>query len=174
MCVRFGMQSIHVPVHFAFHATTWHDGGIFCRQEPAFRASQRHRAQQPRGSPRRAHRDLLHRDLLPKGSVKHDAMSNSLLKEGMLPYHRTAAITACIIIIAMAIPLTRANRLAAMRDSDERITSIFTRPPAIYVCPSINFIKNKPRTIGNYLENSRKEILHDKLWHQNLNFVAWQ
>ena len=26
----------------------------------------------------------------------------------------------------MAIPLTRANRLAAMRDSDERITSIFT------------------------------------------------
>ena len=67
-----------------------------------------------------------HRDLLPKGSVKHDAMGNSLLKEGILPYHRTAAITACIIIIDMAIPLTRANRLAAMRDSDERITSIFT------------------------------------------------
>ena len=44
-----------------------------------------------------------HRDLLPKGSVKHDAMAmgNSLLKEGMLPYHRTAAITACIIIVYM-------------------------------------------------------------------------
>ena len=56
------------------------------------------------------------RDLLSKGSVKHDAMSNSLLKEGMLPYHRTAAITACIIITYMAIPLTRAiyNRLAAV------------------------------------------------------------
>ena len=55
-----------------------------------------------------------HRDLLPKGSVKHDAMSNGLLKVGMLPYHRTAAITACIIIIDKAIPLTRANRLAAI------------------------------------------------------------
>ena len=58
-------------------------------------------------------------------------MSKNLLKEGMLAYHITAAITACII---MAIPLTRANRLAAMRESDERITSIF--PPAFYVCPS--------------------------------------
>ena len=68
-----------------------------------------------------------HRDLLPKGSVKHDAMGNSLLKAGILPYHRTAAITACVIIIDMAIPLTRACcLLAAMRDSDERITSIFT------------------------------------------------
>ena len=51
----------------------------------------------------------------------------------MLAYHITAAITACIIIIDMAIPLTRASRLAAMRESDERITSIFhtllTRPP---------------------------------------------
>ena len=41
----------------------------------------------------------------------------------MLAYHITGAITACIIV---AIPLTRANRLAAMRESDERITSIFT------------------------------------------------
>ena len=49
--------------------------------------------------------------------MKYDAMSNSLLKEGMLPYHRTAAISACIKIIDMAIPLTRANRLAAIRDS---------------------------------------------------------
>ena len=57
--------------------------------------TQRHRAQQRRGS---------HRDLLPKGSVKHDAMSNSLLKEGMLPYHRTAAITACIIIWLFPLP----------------------------------------------------------------------
>ena len=64
-----------------------------------------------------------HRDLLPKGSVKHDAMSKSLLKEGMLAYHITGAITARII---MAIPLTIANRLAAMRESDERITSIIT------------------------------------------------
>ena len=52
----------------------------------------------------------------------------------MLAYHITAA---CIIIIDMAIPLTRANRLASMRESDERITSIFhtlpARPP---VCPS--------------------------------------
>ena len=58
----------------------------------------------------------------------------------MLAYHITAAITACIIISDMAIPLTRANRLAAMREGDERITSIFhtlpARPPALYVCPS--------------------------------------
>ena len=67
-----------------------------------------------------------HRDLLPKGNVKHDAMSKSLLKEGMLAYHIIAAITACIIIIDMANPLTRANRLAAMSESDERITPIFT------------------------------------------------
>ena len=55
--------------------------------------------------------------------MKHNAMSKSLLEEGMLAYHITAAITACIKIIDMAIPLTRANRLA---ESDERITSIFT------------------------------------------------
>ena len=72
--------------------------------------------------------------------MKHDAVSKSLLKEGMLAYHISAAITACII--DMAIPLTRANRLAAMRESDEIITSIFhtlpARPgPAFYVCPSI-------------------------------------
>ena len=54
-----------------------------------------------------------HRDLLPKGSVKHDTISKNLLEEGMLAYHIAAAITACIIIIDMAIPLTRANRLAA-------------------------------------------------------------
>ena len=47
-----------------------------------------------------------HRDLLPKGSMKHDAMSNSLLKEGMLPYHRTAAITACIIDVSPLPELT--------------------------------------------------------------------
>ena len=44
----------------------------------------------------------------------------------MLACHITAAITACIIIVDMAIPLTRVNRLAAMRESGERITSIFT------------------------------------------------
>ena len=66
-----------------------------------------------------------HRDLLPKGSVKYDTMSKSLLKEGMLAYHITAACYNCLHN-DMAIPLTRANRLAAMRDSGERITSIFT------------------------------------------------
>ena len=65
-----------------------------------------------------------HKDLLSKRSVKHNAVSKNLLKKGMLAYHITAAITACIII-DMAIPLTRAKRLAAMRESDERITSIF-------------------------------------------------
>ena len=69
--------------------------------------------------------------------MKHDAVSKSLLKEGMLAYNMTAAITACIIIIDTAIPLTRAKRLAAMRESDERIISIFhilpAKPPAFYV-----------------------------------------
>ena len=58
--------------------------------------------------------------------MKHDAISKNLLEEGMLACHITAAITACIIIVDMVIPLTRVNRLAAMRESDERITSIFT------------------------------------------------
>ena len=104
------------------HATTWLiDGGIF---EPALSASQ---SSETQSSATQRTIFVAHRDLLPKGSVKHDAMSKSLLKEGMLAYHITAAITACIIIIDMAIPLTRANRLAAMmRDSDELITSIFT------------------------------------------------
>ena len=133
MCVQFGMQSIHdftVPAHFTFpciqHANAWlHDGRVFCREESAFSASQSSETELSNAEIVLA----THRDLLPKGSVKHDA---SLLKEGMLAYHITAAITACII---MAIPLTRANRLAAMRESDERITSIFTpfRPPALYV-----------------------------------------
>ena len=72
-------------------------------------------------------------------------MDNSLLKEGILPYHRTAAITACIIIIDMAIPLTGANRLAAMRDSDERITSIFTpflRGPLRFTYALVRVIHN--------------------------------
>ena len=67
MCVRFGMQSIPVPAHFAFHAITWHDGGI------AFRASQ-----SPDTELSNAEVVLAaHRDLLPKGSVKHDTMSNA-------------------------------------------------------------------------------------------------
>ena len=37
-----------------------------------------------------------HRDLLPIGSVKHDTMSKSLLKEGMLTYHITAACYNCL------------------------------------------------------------------------------
>ena len=58
----------------------------------------------------------------------------------MLAYH----ITACVIIIDMAIPLTRAIRLTAMRESDERITSKFrtvpARLPAFNVCPSYDVI----------------------------------
>ena len=61
--------------------------------------------------------------------MKHKAMSKSLLKEVMLAYHITAAMA------------MRANRLAAMRESDERISSIShtlpARPPAFYICPSI-------------------------------------
>ena len=34
-------------------------------------------------------------DVLPKGSMKHDTVSESLLKEGMLACHITAAITVC-------------------------------------------------------------------------------
>ena len=122
------MQSIRdstVPAHFTFHAfknaTTWlHDGGVFCRQESAVSTSQSSETELSNAEIVLA----AHRDLLPKGSVKRNAMSKSLLREGMLAwYHITAAITACIV---MAIPLTRANRLAAMRESDERITSIFT------------------------------------------------
>ena len=71
MCVRFGMQSIPVPAHFAFHA---HDGGIFCRQEPAFSASKSSDTELSNAEVVLA----THRDLLLKGSVKHDAMSNSL------------------------------------------------------------------------------------------------
>ena len=79
MCVRFGMQSIHCPrplrIPCIQHATTWmHDGGIFCREEPAFSASQRHRAQQRRGSSRHSQRLASQ----CKGSVKHGAMSKSL------------------------------------------------------------------------------------------------
>ena len=99
------------------HATTWLiDEGIFCRKEPAFSARDTELSN-AENSPHRSQR---------LASQKHDTMSKSLLKEGMLAYRITAAITACIIIIDMAIPLTRANRLAAMRDSGERITSIFT------------------------------------------------
>ena len=98
------------------HATTWllmHDGGIFCREEPAFSPSQSSETQTSSSA------EIVTETCFPKGAC------NSLLKEGMLAHYITAAITACIIITDMAIPLTRANRLAAMRDSDERITSIF-------------------------------------------------
>ena len=124
------------------HTTTWliltHYGGIFCRQEPPFSASQSSETQS-------SNTEIVlsaHRDLLPKGSVKHNAVSKSLLKEGMLAYHINSCYNCLhIIIIDMAIPLTRANRLAAMRESDERITSIFhtlpVRPPAFYLCPIV-------------------------------------
>ena len=100
-----------------------HDGGIICRQEPALCVSELRDTELSNAEIVLA----AHRDLLPKGSVKHDVVSESLLEEGMLAYHITAAITACILIIDMAIP---ANRLAAMRESDERITSIFHTLPA--------------------------------------------
>ena len=77
MCIQFGMQSIHVPAHGIEKSSA-------DRKRLGRLRTQRHRAQQRRGSPRRSQR---------LASVKHDAMSNSLLKEGMLPYHRTAAIT---------------------------------------------------------------------------------
>ena len=83
--------------------------------------AQRHRAQQRRDSPRRSQR------LASQREREARRCEQGLLKEGTLAYHITAAITACIIIINMAIPLTRANRLAA---SDERITSIFHTLPA--------------------------------------------
>ena len=48
-----------------------------CADSLACLRAQRHRPQQRRD--------------IPKGSVKHDAVSKSLLKEGMLAYHITAA-----------------------------------------------------------------------------------
>ena len=139
MCVRFGMQSIPVPAHFAFHATTEESSADRNQRLGRLRDTELSNAEVVLAA---------HRDLLPKGSVKHDAMAmgNSLLKESILPYHRTAAITACIIIIDMAIPLTRANRLAAMRDSDERITSIFTpflRGPLRFTYALVYLIKEE-------------------------------
>ena len=122
MCVR--LQSIPVPAHFfAFtmqpHGSSMEESSADRNQHLACLRARRYRAQQCReqSSP-----------LTETKGVKHDAMSKSLLKEGMLAYHITAAITACIIIIdnTIAIPFTRANRLAAMRDSDEIITAIFT------------------------------------------------
>ena len=133
------MQSIHdstVPTHFAFNMQP--HGLCSCMMEEcsadrnqhlARLRAQRHRTQQRRDSPRRSQRLASQRERLAR------RREQSLLKEGMLAYHITAAITACIII---TIPLTRANRLAAMRESDERITSIFhtlpARPPAFYIC----------------------------------------
>ena len=73
----------------------------------------------------------------------------------MLAYHIAAAITVCIIIIGMAIPLTRDNRLAAMRESDERITSIFHTLPACsceapcVICPIVRGIDHYQPTQGS-------------------------
>ena len=132
------MIPLSLPTSHSMHSTCnhmahpMHNGeSSGCRRHLArLRAlAQRHRVQQCRDSPRLSQR------------LASQSTSKSLLKEGMLVYHITAAITACIIIIDIAIPLTRANRLAAMRESDERITSILTHPsceaPAFYVCPSL-------------------------------------
>ena len=99
-----------------------HDGGIFCRQELAFSASQCSETQL-------GNAEIVHRDLLPEGSVKHDAVSKSPQRRyASLPHN--SCYTVSIIIIDMAIPLTRANRLAAMRESDERITSTSISHPS--------------------------------------------
>ena len=133
------MQSIKdstIPAHFAFQAfnmqSTWlilmHDGGIFCRQEPAFSAYQRPRAQQRRDSPRRSQRLASQRER----EAQHREKQSRERRYGSLPHN------SCYNCLHdMAIPLTRAKRFAAMRESDGRITSIFhtlpARPPAFYV-----------------------------------------
>ena len=130
MCVRIGMQSIHdstVPAHFAFHAFDMQPHGSSIEESSADRNQHLARL--------RANTEIVlatHRDLLPNRNVKHDAMSKSLLKEGMLAYHTTAAITACI---DMAIPLTRANRLAAMRP----VVCVIT--PKLHLVQSCNLVQ---------------------------------
>ena len=111
------MQSIHdstVPAHFTFHAAHPHARWRNLLQigTSIYRVSELRDTELRNTELRNAEIVLAaHRDLL---SQRHDAMSKSLLKEGMLD------ITAACYI------LTRANRLAAMRESDERITSVFT------------------------------------------------
>ena len=56
----------------------------------------------------------------------------------MLAYH----ITACVTIIDMAIPLTRANRITVMRESDERITDTLpARLPAFNYALVISIVE---------------------------------
>ena len=95
MCVRFGMQSIPVPAHFAFmqpHGIMEESSADRNQRLGHLRYTELSNAEVVLAA---------HGDLLPKGSVKHDATSNSLLKEGM---HRTAAITACITIWLFPLP----------------------------------------------------------------------
>ena len=129
------------PRPLLIHAFTMQPHGSSSEESSADRSqylarlrAQRHRAQQRRDSSCRSQRLACQREREPR------------CHEHMLAYQITAAITACIIIIDMAIwllplpELTGANRFTAMRDSDERITSIFhtlpARPPAFYVYPS--------------------------------------
>ena len=124
------LHSMHSLIQ---HGSSSNHGGIFCRQEPAFSESQS------------SETEFSNTDIVlalasqrEREARRHEQESSERRHASL--YHITAAITACIIIIDMAIPLTRANRLAAMRG---KITTIhvFTpfmdpaRPPALYVCP---------------------------------------
>ena len=124
MCVRFGIQSIHdstVPAHFAFHAFNMQPhGSSLCMEESsadrnqrlARLKAQRHRVQQRRGSPRHSQRLASQRE---REARRHEQESSE---------RRYARHNSCL----------HNNRLAAMRESDERTTS--ARPPAFYLCPS--------------------------------------
>ena len=133
MCVRFGMQSIHdstVPAHLAFHAFNMQPhGSSSCMMEEssadrnqrlARLRAQRHRAQQLRDSPRRSQTLASQREC----EARRHEQESSERRYASLPHN------SCSNCLHMAIPLTRPNRLAAMRESDERITSIFHTLPA--------------------------------------------
>ena len=123
-CVRFGMQSIYdstVPAHFAFHAFNMqphgsilmHDGGIFCRQELAFSASQSSETQ------------------------------SSTMQRLVLATHRN--------LLDMAIPLTRANRLAAMHEGVmKELLTPFLRGPLHFTYSldtKIHMDRSSPRAL---------------------------
>ena len=108
MCIRFGF---HCPRPHAFnmqpHGCMMGESSADRNQRLARLRAQRQSSDSRRHSQRLASQ----RECEPR---RHEQASSDTT------VHITAAITACII---MAIP---ANRLAAMRESDERITSIFT------------------------------------------------
>ena len=129
MCVRFGMQSIHdstVPAHFAFHAFNMQPHGWMMEESSADMnqrlarlRTQRHRAQQRRDSPRRSQRPAPQRECEAR-CHEHESSGR---RYASLPHN--SCYNCLHNIVDMAIPLTRVSRLAAMRESDERITSRF-------------------------------------------------